>query len=75
MVGACARVSPLISIPAKRDTVSKNFAGLRSNRERRGDLLVPKDQHSVIVDFSTGLDMLGDRIAIDIGVIERLMAI
>ena len=31
--------------------------------------------HSLIVDFSTGHDMLGDRIAIDIGVIERLMAI
>ena len=69
MVGVCARVSPLISVPSKRDTVSENFAGLRSNRERRGDLLVPKDQHSVIVDFSTGLDVLGDRIAIDIGFI------
>ena len=46
-----------------------NFAGLRSNRERRGDLLVLKDQHSVMVDFSTGLDVLRDRIAIDIGVV------
>ena len=69
MMGACARVSPLISISAKRDIVSENFAGLRSNKARRGDLLVPKDQHSVIVDFSTGLDVLGDRIAIDIGVV------
>ena len=63
------RVSSLISVPGKRDTVIENFAGLRSNRERRGDLLVPKDQHSVIVNFSTGLDVLGDRIAIDIGFI------
>lgn len=69
MVRACARVSPLISVPAKRDIVSENFIGLRNNRERRGDLLIPKDQHSVIVDFSTGLDVLGDRIAIDIGVV------
>ena len=37
--------------------------------ERYGDLLVPKDQHSIIVDLNTGLDMLRDRIAIDIGVI------
>ena len=63
------RVSSLESVPGKRDTVSENFAGLRSNRERRGDLLVPKDQNSVIVNFSTGLDVLGDRIAIDIGFI------
>lgn len=69
MMGACARVSPLISISAKRDTISENFVGLRSNKARRGDLLVSKDQHSVIVDFNTGLDVLGDRIAIDIGVV------
>ena len=66
---ACARVSPLISVLAKRDIVSENFIGLRNNRERREDLLIPKDQHSVIVDFSTGLDVLEDRIAIDIGVV------
>ena len=46
-----------------------NFAGLRSNRETRGDLLVLKDQHSVIVDFSTGLNVFRDRIAINIGVV------
>jgi len=72
MVRAGARVSPLISVPAKRDTVSKDFAEFRSNGERRGDLLVPKDQHSVIVDFSTRLEVLGDRIAIDVGLVKRL---
>ncbi len=66
---AGARVSPLISVPARRDIVSEDFAGLRSNGERRGDLLVPKDQHSIIVDFSTGLEVLGDRIAIDVGLV------
>jgi len=68
-VRAGARVSPLISVPARRDIVSEDFAGLRSNGERRGDLLVPKDQHSIIVDFSTGLEVLGDRIAIDVGLV------
>ena len=48
---------------------SKNSARLRSNKEKRRDLLVAKDQHLVIVDFNTGLDMLKDCITIDIGVI------
>ena len=49
--------------------VSEDFAGCRSNRKRRGDLLVPKDQHSVIVDFSTGFKVLEERIVIDIDLI------
>ena len=69
MVRAGVRVSPLIFIIAKRDTVSENLARFRSNRERCGDLFVSKDQHSVTEHFSTGLDVLGDRIAIDIGLV------
>lgn len=69
MMRACVRVSFLIFVSAKRDIISKNFTGIRSNRKRREDLLVPKNQHSIIVDFSTGLDVLEDRIAIDIGVV------
>ena len=74
MVRAGARVSPLVSVPATRDTVSEDFAGFRSHRERRGDLLVPKDQYSVIIDFSAGLEVLGDRIAINIRLVQRLQA-
>ena len=69
IVRAYARISPLISIPAKRDIVSENFIGIRNNREKRRDLLIPKDQYSIIVNFNTGLDILRDRIAIDIGVV------
>ena len=75
ILGACARVPPLISVPAKRDTVNEDFIGFRSYRERRGDLLVSKDQYSVIVDFSAGLEVLEDRIAVDVRLIHRLMVI
>ncbi len=37
--------------------------------ERYGDPLVPESQHSVIVDFSTELEMLGDRTAVDVGLV------
>ncbi len=41
------------------------------NRHGGGDQK-QKNQHSVIVDFSTGLEVLGDLIAIDVGLVQRL---
>ena len=66
IVRAGARVSPLVSVPATRDTVSEDFTGFCSYRERHRDLLIPKDQHLVIIDFSTRLKVLKDYIIINI---------
>lgn len=41
----------------------KHFARFRSYGRSRGNLLVPKDHHSVISDFSNGLEVLRDCIA------------
>lgn len=66
LMRADPKISPLIPVSARRDIVNEVFAEFRSNEERRGDLLVPKDQHSIVVDFSTVLE---DRIAFDVSLV------
>jgi hypothetical protein len=61
--------------PPRQDTVSKGCTIFRIGGERHEDSLIPEDQHPIIVDFSTRLDMLGHLIAIDIGLDQGLQTI
>ena len=71
MMRASVRVSSLISVSVRQDTISEN-AGFCSNEKRHEDLLISKNQHSVIVDFSTELEVLEDSIVIDVNLVLRL---
>jgi len=69
------RVPSTVPSPPRQDTVSKGRTIFRSGRERQKDSLIPEDQHPVIVDFSTRLEVLGHLIAIDIGLDQGLQTI
>ena len=47
----------------------------RTGGERHQDSLIPEDQHAVIVDFSSSFEVLGHRIAINIGLDQGLQTI
>jgi len=75
IVRAGTRVPSVVPSPPRQDTVSKDYTIFRSGGERHKDLLIPKDQHPVIVDFSTRLEVLGHLIAINIGLDQGLQTI
>lgn len=62
------RVSSIVPVLPRRDTVGKDFAMFCSGMERRADSLIPKDQHPVIMR----LEVFGNLVTIQIGLHQGL---
>jgi len=66
------RISSVVPSPPRSDAVSKGYAIFRSGGGDYGDSLIPKDQHPVIVAFSSRLEVLRHLVAINISLEQGL---
>ena len=67
-----SRVPPLVPISPRQNTINKDSTMFCGHKERHKDSIIPKDQYTGRIRFSTRLEVLGDLITIQVGLRQGL---